>query len=89
MRSNAYAERWVRTARAELTDRMLIAGRRHLLAVLEDYSAHYNQHRPHRALNLRPPRRDDIALVPTGFTAAKVRRHRVLGGLINQYERAA
>jgi putative transposase len=88
-RANAYAERWVRTARAELTDRMLIAGRRHLLAVLEDYAAHYNLHRPHRALNLRPPRRDDIAPALTGFTTAKIRRHRVLGGLINQYERAA
>jgi hypothetical protein len=79
----------VSVAIARLTDRMLIAGRRHLLAVLEDYSAHYNQHRPHRALNLRPPRRDDIALAPTDFTAAKIGRHRVLGGLINQYERAA
>ena len=40
MRDNGYAERWVRTARAELTDRMLIAGRGHLLAVLEDCAAH-------------------------------------------------
>ena len=50
-RANAYAERWVRTARAEVTDRMLIAGSRHLHAALDEYAVHYNQHRPHRAGN--------------------------------------
>jgi Integrase core domain len=53
--ANAYAERWVRAARAEVTDRMLIAGPRHLRAVLEEYAVHYNEHRPHRARNLHPP----------------------------------
>jgi Integrase core domain len=48
-RANAYAERWVRTVRTEATDRMLIAGQRHPRAVLDEYVAHYNQHRPHRA----------------------------------------
>ena len=40
-RANAYAERWVRTARAEVTDRMLIARPRHLRRVLEEYVAHF------------------------------------------------
>jgi putative transposase len=63
-RANAYSERWVRTARAEVTDRMLITGPRHLHAVLGEYFAHYNQHRPHRARNLRPPDNDDNATTP-------------------------
>jgi hypothetical protein len=54
-RGNAHAEHWVRTARSEVTDRMLITGPRQLRAVLNEYAAHYNDHRPHRARNLRPP----------------------------------
>ena len=34
MWSNAYAERWVRTVRSEVTDRMLTTGLRHLHANL-------------------------------------------------------
>ena len=41
-RAKAYAERWVRTVRAEVTDR--ITGPRHLRTVLDEYVAHYNQH---------------------------------------------
>ena len=45
-RANAIAERWIGTVRHELLDRMLIINRRHLLAVLTDYVAHFNHHRP-------------------------------------------
>jgi putative transposase len=89
-RANAYAERWVRTVRSEVTDRMLIAGPRHLHAVLDEYAVHYNEHRPHRARNLRPPAAAEMA--PAGIAnlaTPKIRRRRVLGGLINEYERAA
>jgi hypothetical protein len=41
--ANAYAERWVRTARSECADRMLIFGERHLRTVLSEYAAHFNQ----------------------------------------------
>jgi putative transposase len=89
-RANAYAERWVRTARAEVTDRMLIAGPRHLRAVLDEYATHYNQHRPHRARDLRPPDCDGITMATTtDLSAPRIRRRRVLGGLIHEYERAA
>ena len=89
-RANAFAERWVRTARAEVTGRMLIAGSRHLSAVLGEYVVHYNEHRPHRAWNLRPPGADEIAPVAiTDLATAQIRRRRVLGGLITEYEQAA
>jgi putative transposase len=85
-RANAFAERWVGTVRRECTDRMLIAGERHLAAVLAGYTAHYNSHRPHRSLGQRPPEpRSHV----TDLTADKVRRRPVVGGLINEYERAA
>jgi transposase InsO family protein len=89
-RANAYAERWVRTARAEATDRMLITSPRHLRAVLDEYVAHYNQHRPHRARNLRSPdSRDVTTAVVSDIRTAEIRRRKVLGGLINEYQRAA
>jgi transposase InsO family protein len=84
-RANAFAERWVRTVRFECTDRMLIFGERHLRAVLNEYAAHYNRRRPHRSLNLRVPADcADVIRLPVG----RIERRQVLGGLINEYERA-
>jgi transposase InsO family protein len=57
-RANAYAEWFVLTARSEVTDHMLIFGRRHLRRALGEYARHYNGRRPHRALQLLPPRSD-------------------------------
>ena len=54
-KANAYAERWVRTVRAECLDWLLVVGRSHLEQVLRVYVQHYNRHRPHRALMLCSP----------------------------------
>ena len=83
--ANAFAERWVRTLRTDCLDRILVVGRRHLEHVLRVYRRHYNQHRPHRALELLPPDGGEPA-PPT--TAPCLNRRDLLGGLIHEYEAA-
>ena len=85
-RANAHAERFVLTARTEVTDRMLIFGERHLRLVLAEYEAHYNGRRPHRSRQLRPPRPDHPV---ADLSQKRIKRRPVLGGLLNEYERAA
>ena len=85
-RANCFAERYVRTAKAELTDRILIFGERHLRTVLAQYSTHYNGRRPHRSVRLRPPRPDHPA---SALNGQQISRRPVLGGLISEYEPAA
>jgi transposase InsO family protein len=85
-RANAYAERFVLTARSEVTDHMLILGEQHLRRTLGEYTRHYNGRRPHRALAMQPPRSDRP---PIDLTHQRIRRRSVLGGLITEYERAA
>jgi putative transposase len=73
-RANCFAERFVLTARTELTDRILIFGERRLQAVLA------------RSLRLLPPHADQPA---PDVSQPQIRRRPILGGLINEYERAA
>jgi putative transposase len=75
----------VRSVRTECLDQILILGRRHLEHLLRIYRCHYNEHRPHRALQLTPPNgRDPTPLNTTGCP----RRQDLLGGLIHEYEAA-
>ena len=86
MCSSANAERFVLTARTEVTDPMLIFGQRHLRMILAWYVAHYNGRRAHRSRQLRPPRPGHPV---AGLSRERIKRRPILGGLLNGYERAA
>ena len=87
-KANAFAERFVRTVRAECLDWLLIVNRRHLEHVLGVFTDHYNTHRPHRALNLMPPAPTAANVHPIPPPAGIERSDR-LGELIHEYRVAA
>jgi putative transposase len=87
-RAKAHAERWVGSVRRECLDRTLIVSRRHLEAVLREYVAYYNTHRPHRSLQQQPPL-PEAAHVPRLDGEWRVRRQDRLGGLLHEYKLAA
>jgi putative transposase len=88
---NALCERLVGTLRRELLDRVLILGERHLRAVLAEYQVHYNTARPHQGIAQRVPdgEHDGGHLTVSGLDRGRIHRKPVLGGLINEYSRAA
>jgi putative transposase len=80
--ANAYAERWIGSCRRECLDWMLIVNQRHLETVIREYCLHYNDERPHRSRNLRPPasRKD-----PAHSAGGRVEHSTRLGGLLSDY----
>ena len=84
--ANAYAERLVRTIRAECLDWLLILGRGHLERVRRTYVAHYNRDRPHRGLALLSP---DSTNADPRPSSGEIKRRDLLGGLIHESQRAA
>jgi putative transposase len=80
--TNARAGRWVRIAREECLDRIIILNESHLRWAPREFVRYYNERRPHRGLQLHPPE---------GPVACRLHDQvvgrRILGGLINDYYR--
>jgi putative transposase len=89
-RMNAIAERWIASVRRECTDRVLITGEHHLHHVPQAHVEHYNTGRSHQGdgIDLRAPT-DGRNVIPFPVPTDRIRRHRRLGGLLNDYQAAA
>ena len=86
-KANAFAERFVRTARAECLDWLLVRSERHLDRVLREFVAHYNHERPHRGIDLEPPvTYMALQQFESGNAVERVDR---LGGVLHEYRLAA
>jgi putative transposase len=82
--ANAFMERWIRSAREECLDKVLIINQSHLRRVMGEYIAFFNTARPHQGLDqqIPLPKRNDE-------TTGPVHCHKVLGGILHDYYRDA
>ncbi len=86
--ANSFAERWIGTIRRELLDCTIIWNQRQLERLVVDYINHYNQHRPHRSLDQRPPLASK-APPPQNQRHLHVVKSTRCDGLIHEYQNAA
>jgi transposase InsO family protein len=88
--ANGVAERFVRTVRTECLDWLLLLNQQHLEGAVGTFVNHYNRHRPHRGLNLRPPQPlPSVGTPAPGSLGGRVQRRDRLGGLVHEYVLAA
>ena len=90
--ANAFAERWIRSAREECLNHLILFGLKSLQRVVRTYRDFHNEHRPHQGVANRVPRAvraDEPAPAPVRGPIGKVHCEESLGGLLKSYRRAA
>ena len=80
--ANAFAERFVRTVREEILDKVLVINEAHLQRILVEFLDYYNRRRPHQGIDQQSPIER-----PDPLTEGLIGKHPVLGGIINDYFR--
>jgi hypothetical protein len=82
---NAHCERFIRSIKEEVLDRMIFMGEASLRDAIRCYLKHYHAERNHQGL-------DNELITPepeVGQTTGRVKRRRHLGGLLSSYHREA
>ena len=81
---NAFAERFVGSAKSECVERIVPLGEGHLRVALRQFVRHYHEERPHQGLG-----NERIAPQTTLIGTGQVRCRERLGGVLKFYYRAA
>jgi transposase InsO family protein len=82
---NAYAERWVRSAKEECLSKVILFGERSLRRALREYVEHFHAERNHQG-------KGNVLLFPRGTTIRRARSVQCgerLGGLLRYYHQEA
>ena len=85
--ANGVCERFMGSLRRECLDHILIHDARHLERVTKEYTAYFNQERPHQGIEQQIP--DQYDLPRSKPTRGQVTSKSILGGLPHSYSRIA
>jgi len=85
-RANGICERFMGSLRRECLDHILFHDGKHVQRVVREYTAYYNQERPHQGIGQRIPNHYD--LLKSKPTCGRIRSKAILGGLHHSYARA-
>jgi transposase InsO family protein len=85
--ANGVCERFMGSLRRECLDHVLIHDDKHLLRVAKEYTAYFNQERPHQGIEQQIPGQYD--LTRSKPTRGQVTSKAILGGLHHSYSRTA
>ena len=88
--ANCYAESWICSLKRECLNHFLCFGLKHFDHIVQTYTKYYNRLRPHQGLGNRPlDTQDNPIPIRVPPEVEPVKRHPILGGLLNHYERKA
>jgi putative transposase len=85
---NAFAERWVQSARVECLDHFVLFGEAHLRLVVREFEQFHNERRPHQGRGNIPPAHPTSPPV-SRLELSDVACEERLGGLLKHYFRRA
>ena len=78
---NAYAERFVRSIKEELINRMIFFGEASLRRAIREYMAHYHTERNHQGLGNQLIKPSNVVTLPSSV----IHRRERLGGMLSYY----